>query len=73
MTHLTTALPEADASSVAGAEVHGELDTVRAEAGAGLIEYTLLIAFIAIVCVAAIALLGDTTGEPFSNLANSGL
>lgn len=43
------------------------------ERGANLVEYALLMAFIAAVCVAAVALLGPTTAQPFSNLNNSGL
>lgn len=41
--------------------------------GASLIEYALLVALIAIVCVAAVGTLGDATTEPYSDLADSGL
>ncbi len=37
------------------------------ERGAGLIEYVLLIALIALVCAGAVAVFGNATGEPFSN------
>ena len=43
------------------------------ERGASLVEYALLMAFIAAVCVGAVTLLGPTTAEPFSELRNSGL
>lgn len=41
---------------------------LRSERGANLIEYALLIALIAIVCAAAVALLGGSTNEPLSKL-----
>lgn len=40
--------------------------TVRSEEGASLIEYGLLIALIAIVCVVAIEFLGNSTSSSFS-------
>ncbi len=42
------------------------------ERGAGLVEYVLLLTLIALVCLGALAALGDTTGEPFLS-AKSGL
>ena len=39
--------------------------------GASLVEYALLVALIAIVCIAAITLLGGNAATNFSNVANS--
>ena len=39
--------------------------------GASLVEYALLVALIAIVCIAAITLLGGNAATKFSNVANS--
>ncbi len=44
-----------------------------AERGASLVEYALLLALIAVVCIAAVGALGEATTEPYSNLAESGL
>ena len=41
-----------------------------AERGAGLVEYALLVAFIAIVCVGAVRALGTTTQEPYSEITS---
>ena len=38
----------------------------RGERGANLVEYALLVAMIAIVCVGAVRALGGTTNEPYS-------
>jgi pilus assembly protein Flp/PilA len=38
--------------------------------GASLIEYALLLALIAVVCVSAITLLGETVSENFVDTAN---
>ncbi len=43
-----------------------------AERGASLVEYALLLALIAVVCIAAVGALGGATSEPYSNLADSG-
>ena len=43
----------------------------RQEEGATLAEYGLLVALIAVVCIAAIALLGDKISTMFSTVANS--
>ncbi len=43
-----------------------------AERGASLVEYALLLALIAVVCVAAVGALGGATTQPYSNLADSG-
>jgi len=42
----------------------------RDERGASLIEYALLLALIALVCVGAVAVLGGTTQEPYSELGS---
>lgn len=39
--------------------------------GASLVEYALLVALIAIVCIAAITLLGSSASDKFSTVANS--
>lgn len=43
----------------------------RSERGAALVEYALLVALIAVVCIAAIGLLGGSAEEKFSNVGNS--
>lgn len=42
---------------------------VRDDRGASLVEYALLIALIALVCVAAVATLGGATGDAFSSVS----
>ena len=41
------------------------------ERGASLVEYALLIALIAIVCIAAVTLLGQSVQEPYSELSSA--
>ena len=41
------------------------------ERGASLVEYALLVALIAVVCIAAITLLGTSASSKFSTVANS--
>ena len=41
------------------------------ERGASLVEYALLVALIAIVCIAAITLLGNNASSKFDSVANS--
>ena len=41
------------------------------ERGASLVEYALLVALIAVVCIAAISLLGTSASSKFSTVANS--
>jgi pilus assembly protein Flp/PilA len=41
------------------------------ERGASLVEYALLVALIAVVCIAAITLLGSNANTKFSTVANS--
>jgi pilus assembly protein Flp/PilA len=43
----------------------------RTERGAALVEYALLVALIAVVCIAAITLLGRSTSEKFSGVASN--
>jgi len=43
---------------------------MREERGASLVEYALLVALIAIVCVAAVAALGSSTAPPYSQLGS---
>jgi pilus assembly protein Flp/PilA len=40
----------------------------RSERGAALVEYALLVALIAVVCIAAIQLLGDSARDKFSKV-----
>ena len=42
----------------------------RSERGAALVEYALLIALIAVVCIAAITLLGKNANDKFSQVAS---
>ena len=46
--------------------------TPKSERGASLVEYALLVALLAIVCIAAVNLLGKTTSSEFSQI-NSGI
>jgi pilus assembly protein Flp/PilA len=41
------------------------------ERGASLVEYALLVALIAVVCIAAITLLGNNASTKFDSVANS--
>ena len=41
------------------------------ERGASLVEYALLVALIAVVCIAAITLLGNNASTKFNSVANS--
>lgn len=41
------------------------------ERGASLVEYALLVALIAVVCIAAITLLGNNASTKFNTVANS--
>jgi len=43
----------------------------KTERGASLVEYALLVALIAVVCVAAIQLLGDRANDNFKNIADA--
>lgn len=44
---------------------------VDSERGASLVEYALLVALIAVVCVGAVTFLGRQTSQSFSNMGNS--
>jgi pilus assembly protein Flp/PilA len=41
------------------------------ERGASLVEYALLVALIAIVCIAAVAFVGTSASQKFSNVGSS--
>ena len=41
------------------------------ERGASLVEYALLVALIAVVCIAAVTALGQSASEKFSEVASS--
>lgn len=43
----------------------------RDDEGASLVEYGLLVGLIAVVCVAAVTLLGTTIGTYFTNINNA--
>jgi pilus assembly protein Flp/PilA len=43
----------------------------RSERGAALVEYALLLALIAVVCIAALTLLGGQASDKFSEVGNS--
>ena len=43
------------------------LSRLGEERGASLVEYALMVALIAMVCIAAVTALGDTTSASFSN------
>lgn len=45
--------------------------TAQDERGASLVEYALLIALIALVCIIAVAFLGTSTSESFKSDTNS--
>jgi pilus assembly protein Flp/PilA len=44
---------------------------VKSERGASLVEYALLVALIAVVCIAAVTLLGSAAEEKFSSIATT--
>jgi pilus assembly protein Flp/PilA len=44
---------------------------VKDDRGASLVEYALLVALIAVVCIAAITLLGNNASDKFSTVAGS--
>jgi pilus assembly protein Flp/PilA len=43
----------------------------RTERGASLVEYALLVALIAVVCIIAVSLLGTTASKKFSEVTSS--
>ncbi|MEO0492285.1 MAG: Flp family type IVb pilin [Actinomycetota bacterium] len=45
-------------------------DDVQDDRGASLVEYALMVALIAIVCVAAVTALGATTSEQYSEITS---
>ena len=44
---------------------------VRSERGASLVEYALLVALIAVVCIGAVTFLGREAADSFSQVGNS--
>jgi len=44
---------------------------VSSERGASLVEYALLVALIAVVCIGAITFLGNAAADNFSDVGNS--
>ncbi|MEP6661866.1 MAG: Flp family type IVb pilin [Acidimicrobiales bacterium] len=44
---------------------------VRDQRGASLVEYALLVALIAVVCIAAVSLLGSSASTKFSRLGSA--
>jgi pilus assembly protein Flp/PilA len=47
------------------------VNLVRDEEGASLVEYVLLVALIAVVCIAAITLLGQSASKKFDTTATA--
>jgi len=43
----------------------------KSEAGASLVEYALLVALIAVVCIVAVTLLGGSASSKFSSVGSS--
>ena len=43
----------------------------KTERGASLVEYALLVALIAVVCIAAVTLLGTNASKKFSNVSSA--
>lgn len=43
----------------------------KSDRGASLVEYALLVALIAVVCIVAIGLLGGAAGDKFSDVGDS--
>jgi pilus assembly protein Flp/PilA len=43
----------------------------KSERGAALVEYALLLALIAVVCIIALGFLGDNAADKFSTVGNS--
>jgi pilus assembly protein Flp/PilA len=50
---------------------HRIIELVRDEEGASLVEYVLLVALIAVVCIAAVTLLGQNASKKFQTTANA--
>lgn len=46
-------------------------ELVRDEEGASLVEYVLLVALIAVVCIAAVTLLGQNASKKFNTTASA--
>jgi pilus assembly protein Flp/PilA len=51
--------------------LQARLDLDRDERGASLVEYALLVALIAVVCIAAITILGNNASTKFSEVGGS--
>jgi pilus assembly protein Flp/PilA len=43
----------------------------KTERGASLVEYALLVALIAVVCIAAVSFIGDSANDKFSEVGES--
>ncbi len=46
-------------------------EKLESDRGANLVEYTLLVAFIAIVCIAAVSAIGDAAQDPLSEVGST--
>lgn len=44
---------------------------IKSDRGASLVEYALLVALIAVVCIAAVTLLGKNASKKFSSIASA--
>ena len=51
--------------------IRTEATTDDEERGAGLVEYALLVGLIAMVCIAAVGLLGEATGSQYSSITSA--
>lgn len=47
-----------------------KISTKKKQLGASLVEYGLLVALIAVICIAAVRLLGTSVSTRFSNVAS---
>ena len=49
----------------------GGRSRLQSERGASLVEYALLVALIAVVCIAAVTFFGGETGQSFSDVGSA--
>ncbi|MCH7788088.1 MAG: Flp family type IVb pilin [Acidobacteria bacterium] len=57
-------------NAIVAASVSALLRRLGDDRGANLVEYTLLVAFIAMACVVAVSAIGGSTTEPFSEVGS---
>ena len=61
----------ADRSSMDDRSRRSFLRCMRSEDGASLVEYALLVALIAVVCIAAVTILGKNSSNKFNEVGSS--